>query len=296
MNNAEGCQLATLPGGRRHFNHGPIDLIIEAFGNAEDVDKAYEQAWKEFQDILETLVSELPLLRKVVSANSSTARGPVARRMFAAVRPHSSVYVTPMAAVAGAVADQVLQAMIARRDLRRGYVNNGGDIAFYLAPSETLQSGIVHDIDRPDINSIATFSADCPSRGMATSGWSGRSFSLGIADSVTVLAKDAASADVAATLIGNAINVDHPAIERAPAFELDPDNDLGDRLVTVGVGALEEGAISQALDNGSACARDMFRAKMIDGALMTLKGDIRTIGAGIGGSSPQTAIDEMRPT
>ena len=51
-------------------------------------------------------------------------------------------------------------------------------------------------------------------RGIATSGWRGRSFSLGIADAVTVLAATAAEADAAATVIANAVDLPgHPAID-----------------------------------------------------------------------------------
>ena len=67
-------------------------------------------------------------------------------------------------------------------------------------------------------------------RGVATSGWRGRSFSLGIADAVTVLAATAAAADAAATIIANAVDLPgHPAIARRPASELEDDSDLGDR-------------------------------------------------------------------
>ena len=81
--------------------------------------------------------------------------------------------------------------------------------------------------------------ADDPARGIATSGRHGRSFSLGIADAVTVLARTASQADAAATIIANAVDLPgHPAIVRCPANELQPDSDLGARLVTRDVGAL----------------------------------------------------------
>ena len=88
-------------------------------------------------------------------------------------------------------------------------------------------------------------------RGVATSGWQGRSHSLGIADAVTVLARCAAVADAAATLIANAVDVDHPGIRREPARVLDEDSDLGDRPVTVAVPALDPETIDAALDAGA---------------------------------------------
>ena len=116
-------------------------------------------------------------------------------------------------------------------------------------------------------------------RGIATSGWKGRSYSLGIADSVTVLAETAATADVAATLIANAVNIGDPAIERSPASDLDPDSDLGDRLVTNAVGPLDDGAVRAALDSGVAAANVMQRAGLITAAVLVLQQQFRTIGS-----------------
>jgi ApbE superfamily uncharacterized protein (UPF0280 family) len=103
-----------------------------------------------------------------------------------------------------------------------------------------------------------------PVRGVATSGWHGRSFSLGIADSVTVLAATAAQADVAATMIANAVNIDHPAIQRQPANSLRDDSDLGERLVTVNVPRLAPAQVAQALQLGLDCAHAMqARAQVV---------------------------------
>ena len=242
---------AFLPDGRLHLQHGPIDLIIEAFGESAEVEHAYRQAIDRFGDILPTLVRELPSLRRPVGDAYPLLHGPVARRMAEAVWPHRSVYITPMAAVAGSVADEMLQAMVAGRTLAKAYVNNGGDIAFHLAPGHELKAGIFVDA----LDGAVRLTHDRPVRGIATSGWGGRSFSLGIADSVTVLARNAAEADAAATIIANAVNADHPAIERRPARELDPDSDLGELLVTTHVGPLPARIVAEALERGVAEAR-----------------------------------------
>ncbi|MCC6211214.1 MAG: UPF0280 family protein, partial [Burkholderiales bacterium] len=75
-----------------HLQHGPIDLVIEAHGAPAEVSAAREQAWRRFQDILDTLVAELSLLRSPVGAAYPLARGPVARRMVAAVWPHRELF------------------------------------------------------------------------------------------------------------------------------------------------------------------------------------------------------------
>ena len=263
--------VARLADGRLHLQHGPIDLIIEAFGVPEEVERAYAQATERFGDILPTLVGELPPLRRPLGEAYPLLQGPVARRMAEATWPHRAVYITPMAAVAGAVADEMLQALIRGRTLDKAYVNDGGDIAIHLTPGHELRAGIFAQ----GLDGVARLTAARPVRGIATSGRGGRSFSLGIADSVTVLAVTAAAADAAATLIANAVNVDHPVVERRPARDLDPDSDLGDLPVTVAVGGLPLEAVAEALDRGAAEARRLRRCGLIDSAALLLQGEWR---------------------
>jgi ApbE superfamily uncharacterized protein (UPF0280 family) len=274
-------QSALLPDGRRlHLQHGPIDLVIEAFGTRDEVGAAYRQARDRFRTVLGELVEELPELRKPVGAESGgwIPEGPTAQRMLDAIWPHRRVFVTPMAAVAGSVADEVMTALVDGRDLQKAYINNSGDIALHLTPGETLRLGIVGELFQPTIDGTAELTFEEPVRGVATSGWQGRSLSFGIADAVTVLAKSAAAADVAATLIANAVNVEHPAIERAPAGELDDQSDLGNRLVTVGVGELDHDAVDTALAAGFWTAKRMQDAGLIAGAVLVLKKEMRATG------------------
>jgi ApbE superfamily uncharacterized protein (UPF0280 family) len=259
---------ARLSDGRLHLQHGPIDLIIEAFGAADEVERAYGQAVDRFGDILPTLVRELPILRRPVNDAYPLLQGPVARRMAEAVWPLRSVYITPMAAVAGAVADEMVQALVKDRTLDKAYVNDGGDIALHLTPGHELRAGIFATA----LDGMARLTYDSPVRGIATSGRGGRSFSLGIADSVTVLAATAAAADAAATLIANAVNIDHLSIEHRPARELDPDSDLGDLPVTVAVGALPRDLADEALNRGAAEARRLRLCGLIQAAALSLRG------------------------
>ena len=184
--------------------------------------------WRE-----EYLPASDQVLRTPIGDEPSEVFGPVAKRMTAAVRPHVGHFITPMAAVAGAVADEICVAMSTVDEVRKIYVNDGGDIAFHLDTGESLAVGLVPVLVDAQLGGSIEISSDMSVRGIATSGMDGRSFSFGIADAVTVLASSAASADAAATLIANAVVADHPAIERVPASLLDPDSDLGDRLVTV---------------------------------------------------------------
>jgi len=255
--------------------------VIEAFGEREEVGAAYRQARDRFRTVLGELVEELRQLRKPVGVDGKhlIPTGPTAQLMVAAVTPHRDVFVTPMAAVAGSVADEVMDALVAGRDLNKAYINNSGDIAVHLTPGETLRLGIVGELFRPTIDGKAELTFEEPVRGVATSGWRGRSLSFGVADAVTVLAKNAAAADVAATLIANAVNVDHPAIERAPARDMDDQSDLGDLLVTVGVGDLDHATVDAALAAGYATAKRMEGAGLIAGAVLVLKKEMRATGA-----------------
>jgi uncharacterized protein len=268
-----GPAAALLADGKRlHLQHGPIDLVIEANGAPGEVRAAYGQARARFQSILTELVDELAVLRLPVDRDTEVS-GTVARRMRAATLPHADRFITMMAAVAGAVADEILTSMLDGRTLSRAYVNNGGDIALYLGEGETYVAALVTNPREGRIAGRATVAATDPIRGIATSGRHGRSHSLGIADAVTVLAETAAAADAAATLIANAVDLPGSAkVERAPARELYPDSDLGDRLVTVDVSELTATEIDTALEAGYRRARGFFDAGLINAAFLALGG------------------------
>lgn len=266
--------------GRLHLQHGPIDCIVEAIGEHDEVDAAYAQVARRFEDILPVLVGELGILRAPVRAAYPLARGPVARRMIAAVWPHRETFITPMAAVAGSVADELLAALVRGRILQKAYVNDGGDIALHLEGHARFDVGIASDPGALRLDGGLQVHCADPVRGIATSGWRGRSQSLGIADAVTVLAATAAAADAAATLIANAVNVEHPAIQRLPARAVKEDSDLGDLPVTVEVGALPAEAVDAALDAGLRAARDLRSRGLIVDAYLALNGRWRSLQPG----------------
>jgi ApbE superfamily uncharacterized protein (UPF0280 family) len=291
-------QIALLPDGKRlHLQDGPIDLIIGAKGRDAEVRAAYEAAARRFTGLLDELCEELVQLRRAADPGQCLLKGAVARRMYAAVAPFATAaFITPMAAVAGSVAEEILGAMLAAARLDRAYVNNGGDIALHLTDSEQFTVGLM---DRPDCHGVMhtiNIDADDPMRGVATSGRHGRSFSLGIADAVTVLAKTASQADAAATIIANAVDLPgHPAIIRCPANELQPDSDLGTRLVTRDVGVLWEHDIEHALRAGVSRAQQLLAAGLIEGAALRLLGEMALVGAtGITAGAPP-AFDGSAP-
>ena len=278
------AQRALLDPGRWHFQHGPIDIVIGAEGEAAAVAAAHAAAWTRFQTVLAELVPELRALRLPVRGPCAL-QGVIARRMWLACRPYHSQFITPMAAVAGSVAQELI-ALYQREGVSRAWVNNGGDIALHLAPGASAKVGLFADLARfdpsqPMLQTDGHFEvhAPMPVRGIATSGWRGRSFSLGIADSVTVLARTAAMADAAATVIANAVNVNDARIERRPANQIKDDSDLGDIEVTVHVPPLDEAQAARALQAGARRARELQREGLIHSAVLVCQHRINRVEA-----------------
>ena len=276
-----------LNDGRWHFHYGPIDLVISVDGDSAAIDASLAACWHRFGEILPELVAELRTLRQPLSS-SIGVQSPVALRMMRACWPHRAQFITPMAAVAGAVADELISFFAHEPEITRASINNGGDIALHLQPGYHYDVGLVTTVaswrkeafSQAAIDTCGSFRllAEMPVRGVATSGWRGRSQSLGIADSVTVLAATAAAADATATMIANAVNVTHDAILRVPARQIKDDSDLGDRLVTTSVGSLPPSLVNQALQSGAREAQRCLDEEIIFAAVLCLQGQVATAG------------------
>ena len=276
-----------MAAGKAWFRHGPIDLSLLIEGGADTVREGYSAAWNRFQSILPELSAELPVLRAPAGPAASQLTGSVACRMGAAVAAHcQSAFITPMAAVAGAVADELLNvildaALSSQGSVSRVAVNNGGDIAVWLAPGKTFSIAML-GVAGADMGRLTIPSEYLPTRlhhgragGLATSGWQGRSFSLGVADSVTAIARCAADADASATLLANAVDLPHhPGVQRQPANTLSPDSDLGSRLVTIATPEFTYQERQSALGHGLSCAEVMRAKGAVHSAAMFLGGDV----------------------
>lgn len=250
---------------RLFLQHGPIDIVLKAIG--KDQDLAYKKVRKYFETLLENLVKELELLKKEVQYDRKF-KNVIAQRMQLATQEFHPDFITPMAAVAGSIADSILEVLINGFDLEKAYVNNGGDVSFYLSEGQKMKSSIASME-----NAFTEIKYNDKSRGIATSGWQGRSFSLGIADSVTVLAKNAAMADAAATMIGNSVDIkNHNSIKKKNATDLYDNSDLLDKLVTVEVGDLSKEDILEAIQNGHLQATKYLNKNLINSALIQLRG------------------------
>ena len=248
---------------RLFLQHGPTNIVIEALGI--DKNLAYLNAKNYFETLLEELVLDLTLLKKEVVLNRKF-NNKISQSMQDATERFIPSFITPMAAVAGSIADNILKVLIDDTHLEKAYVNNGGDISFYLNENQTMKGSLA-----AIPNMITEIEHKNSSRGIATSGWRGKSFSRGIADSVTVLANNAAIADAAATMIGNAVDIyDHPNIKKKPANFIYEDSDLNNLLVTVEVGKLTKIEIKKALKNGYQTAIEYVQKDLINTALIQL--------------------------
>jgi uncharacterized protein len=272
-------QTVWLTGNRLHLQHGPIDCIVEAHGSERDMRTALDAAIALFPTLLPELVAELPRLRAKLVETAPQVLGETAQRMVAACWPHRAEFITPMAAVAGSVADTILAYMLINAPaLRKAFVNDGGDIAFHLTERELFRVAIADDPMYPRISGMIEIAPAWPVRGVATSGWRGRSQSLGIADAVTVLAANAASADAAATMIANAVKIFDTNIERTPAREVKDDSDLGELLVTTFVPPLNPAQITRALAAGERTGQFLVEAGIIHSAVLQCQGATKLVG------------------
>ncbi len=261
---------------RFQVSHGPMELGIQVTGRESAVLQAGGMVSPWSQGLLEEIRSVLPLLKMRGETLPVKARWPrVVKRMVRAVQAVDGKELTPMAAVAGAVADEMLARL---REIPEGFfsrilVNNGGDMALF-SPGAPVTIGI-RGTGR---NGTAMRNMTVSGGGVATSGWRGRSFSRGIADAVVVVADSGAVADAAATFIGNRVDVTGVAASRRRASELDPMTDIPDVMVTVSCPPLKKEEKQAALDNGRAAVLPLLERSIIRGAGLYLQGESAELG------------------
>ena len=217
----------------------------------------------------------LPVLRqRAYRIRNSLVMPPVARSMVEAVKAIDEMTLTPMAAVAGAVAD-IVKARLVKEEIDFISVNNGGDISVLSRAQRVVRIGI-GDIGTGESMPYILKVDGLTQYGVATSGFGGRSFTLGLADTVTVVAPTGAIADAAATLICNKTTVETDQVVRKRAGEIDPCSDIPEEWVTVKIGALNDSLINEALRRGLGCARQLKDCLAILDAVIVLRGRLVT--------------------
>lgn len=257
------------------LEHGPVSMVLEA-GQGEQ--PATDLAMKGAEQVVvffEQLATNLGAAKRQILFHEPLLDGshPMAlQRMIASVRKLGEPEFTPMAAVAGTLADMAVEEMV-EAGADYALANNGGDIAFRLPLSKReLNVGIISDLSIGQVTHRLTIGRDSGIRGLATSGFGGRSLTRGIASAVTVMARDASAADAAATSVANACDAEDPQVFKCLAEELDYDTDIRGLSVTESIGPLEETTVRTALRRGSERASTLCESGMIEGAVLFVSG------------------------
>jgi ApbE superfamily uncharacterized protein (UPF0280 family) len=248
---------------------GPMRLVIRAWNKKQPQIMLARRAAEESFSYLERIARCRMLLSRPIPEITDLPKDELALGMIASTRAIGDEDLTPMAAVAGTIADAVANWLF-EREATRVIVDNGGDIAVRLAEGETVTVGVRPQVTSPSVSQVIHLDSGRSTWGVTTSGMGGRSFTRGIASAVTVLAADASTADAAATAVANACFVKDKGIIQLPAESIDPNSDLAGINVTTEVAPLSPDEISIALNTARRKAEYLSQKDVIIGAFITL--------------------------
>lgn len=260
-----------LPGGRVLAESGPMRLVISAaIGKVAQKDAALRAAEESF-GYLERIARHRKLLGTGFREHREKIRDALVLKMIESAVLVGDDDLTPMASVAGTLADEVADFLF-QRGMTKVVVENGGDVAIRANREEPVTVGIRPDVMDPAVSHVISLDPGVPSHGVATSGLGGRSLTRGIASAATVVARTASLADAAATAVANASLVEDKQVWRRTAEELDPYTDIPGLEVTVKVGPLSEEKKRRAVLQAVRRAEDLVRRGVILGAFVAVQG------------------------
>ena len=249
---------------------GPMRLVIRAWNKDQPLIEQARRAAEESIGYLERIARCRPQLSLPIPKIKKLPEDELALRMITSVRAIGDEDLTPMAAVAGTIADAVADWLF-ENGATRVIVDNGGDIAIRLAKDESAAVGVRPQVTSPLISHVIHLDSDRSAWGVTTSGIGGRSFTRGIASAVTVAATKAGMADAAATAIGNACFVEAEGVLQRPAADVDPNTDLKGVSITTKVGKLRPAKIAAALNSARKQAELLSQRNIIVGAFIALQ-------------------------
>jgi len=253
------------------IENGPTNIIAEAF-SSEKIE-IYNLICEYSSKFLKDLSLEIRTLKKPTSHKNEFV-SEIANTMFNSTKLFLPNFITPMASVAGSISELLLLKVLEEFEVKKMYINNGGDISLYITKDEKFNFSVGGEtsfvVEYADTDGLG---------GIATSGWKGRSFSMGIADSVTVIAEKASIADAAATIICNHIDLKNSKkIKKTIANNLYEDTDLNNKLITVSVENLTETEIRQAISMGKIISEYYISKKFIKAVIINLQDNILILG------------------
>jgi uncharacterized protein len=254
---------------------GPVSLTVRGERNGRLAPVDIECVRAHISEVLAQLRDCLPVLKQKARRIKNPAYLPdVAKMMIDAVKRVDEMSLTPMAAVAGSVADAVGE-RLAKDGFDFLIVNNGGDIAVFNPSGRDVRIA-VGDVEKDVAVRYVLAVRGVTRFGIATSGFGGRSFTLGLADMVTVIADSAAVADAAATYVCNQTYVESDRVTRQAAREIDPETDIPDELVTVTRGDLPRNVVFEALRRGLDSAEHLKMNGVVRDAVLVLGREMAT--------------------
>lgn len=273
--------------GQIYLEYGPLNMVIGGWRRGEPLSAELDEAAAVAVHHLEDL-SRVPDRTGVSLSGEGKDKKtpvildfpPVFSYMCAAVKATGDHSLTPMAAVAGAIADLTVEAL-SGWGATKAFVNNGGDIALEVGSEEKIVVGIVSSLARGEVtHTLALTSEECIG-GVATSGYGGRGFTKGVADAVVILAGNARLADACATLVANATLVETPEVLQVKAETLDPQTDLVGQMVTKEVRVLPPKIVEEALKKGERAALRLFEKGLIKGSFIFIQGEMSVLPASL---------------
>jgi ApbE superfamily uncharacterized protein (UPF0280 family) len=259
------------------LDYGPMQMTLSAFCGKEPLGQEIMDAAMYAKYLLAELAPCLRVAKLPAGEIKQCPTSPeVLAMMIDAVKRCPDPSLTPMAAVAGSIADKVADFLV-QRGATKVMINNGGDIALRLAEGESVKVGITSDLNSRAVSHIIEVESVSQVGGIATSGLGGRGFTKGIASAVVVLGVNCRLADACATLVANHTFSPDPEIKQVRAEKLDPDTDICGHLVTAALGRLQPKTWQQALHNGLTQAREVVEQGIIYGAVIFAGGQLAAV-------------------
>ncbi len=253
---------------------GPMRMFIDGSYQGERQPDICIRAGEAAIGFLEQIAKDRDSLKLPAKDLGSAPEGLLTKIMWSAAYVVDASDLTPMAAVAGTIADATAD-FLAESGLTRVIINNGGDLAVRLEEGEEIWVGIRPDVNKHRITHRLLINYKMGIGGICTSGLGGRSFTRGVASAVTILANRAAIADAAATAIANATYIQNSEVHREIADKIDPDTDLKGLEVTTYVGKLSDNQIELAIEQGITRSEELIQRGIIKGACVAVKSKMK---------------------
>lgn len=243
------CRI--LAEGQVYIEYGPAAMKVLAYANGEPLTELCCRAVHVIHRALEEISASGPLLRRYSGEIDPTRLSGLPRIMYDAVARTEEPTLTPMAAVAGTVADAVADWLFSC-GATVAAANNGGDIALRLAPGNSIRLRTVRSLLTGTASDPIVLRAEDGIGGICTSGLGGRSFTRGVVESLSVFSSRASQADALATHLANCSYIPSERVASTLAKNLDPSTDIPELSVVTAVDTLTEEerrqAVSQVLE------------------------------------------------